>query len=427
MSDVVARADECDADALCAASPCTIAGRHALGESCTLDFSGKDVTIAPDGRIVSRHPFDEITIHARNLTVRGAIDVVGATLTIEVERDLNVESGGGLGGRLYDRVATQTENGTPVQSDSGIYVTAGGGARLDGDLVLVSGGTGTLRVDAGEIEVGSRVAVHQHAENAQSGVFLTAAQGAIRTRGRITSLGHSENCASTIVMIAEDRVEVGGRLETSASNVSLLARRGDVLLAGDVRADSWHHATPYLEIEAGKDIELRGRVSSRGLGPHAISAGYVSLTPGPSGNVRIDKRIDVRGVSAAGGIVIQPACDVTIGGTLIVAADDGTGAVELTYRRTLDLSGATIRSGREEKPAAGGKLSHGCVDADGDHVCDPGSRHTGAVTGYNHFVCRCTEREGACEGACALPPKGLDTATIEPTPMLHPSPLAACD
>ena len=62
-----ATALECDPAKLCPTSPCTITGTHQLENDCTLDFTGMDVTIAPNAALIWPHDGSQAEIDAANL------------------------------------------------------------------------------------------------------------------------------------------------------------------------------------------------------------------------------------------------------------------------------------------------------------------------------------------------------------------------
>jgi hypothetical protein len=109
---------ECD-PGICAGNPCTIHGFHSFEPSCELDFTGKDVILAPNGALVS-NGFGSLVILARSLEVQGSIEAGGAYVEIDTDGDFITKRGQQGPGNLLGTLGSQ------------IVINAGGNVSLAG-------------------------------------------------------------------------------------------------------------------------------------------------------------------------------------------------------------------------------------------------------------------------------------------------------
>src|SRR5215472_6271788 len=71
-----------DVETICPGHPCVIDKIYTVDQYCTLDFSGKDVTIAPAGALYwpMRQDGSDADLYARSFTVQGTIEATNASL-----------------------------------------------------------------------------------------------------------------------------------------------------------------------------------------------------------------------------------------------------------------------------------------------------------------------------------------------------------
>ncbi|PWU25184.1 MAG: hypothetical protein C5B48_02580 [Candidatus Rokuibacteriota bacterium] len=369
---VEARAASCDAAALCPSTPCTISGTHHFTSYCALDFSGKDVSVDPSA-LLDALPAQSgtwLNIKARNLTVQGVIHLPGGTLQLDVEQSLRTGQSPGIG--LLS-----------VTADADRYVEG----RVDikaGDEVVLSGS---------EVYAAS---------GAESGVWIVARNVLIDSPVR-TAGGRDE--ATWIVAEAEDSIRTTKKLLVNPSwygEVQLVTSSGDVVVEGPITKTGSMIGTIYLSaggnlrigapiavnsadgtvdygsqvnLTAGRDIIIDGDIRARTTGRGSPS--YLYVEPGlatGSGNVTITRTIDVRSPEAVGwAIDIREACNLRVSGKLLLSTAGGSDpdfgpAIELPYRESLDLTGATLRAGSSGSVA----IRCRCTDTNGDYVCDGG-------------------------------------------------------
>ena len=368
----VARALECD-PGICAGNPCTISGGHPLTQSCTLDFSGKDVTIAPDGSLSAPVSDSDIRILARNLTVHGSITAVGAFLDITVEQNLATLQSSGPG-------IIKVRRGTGF-SFGYLSITAGGDVTVAGRKMAAGGDDSGLVINGANVQIDTAViAISFRGEVAEIDIGAT---GSITTTGRIRAVTRNLYGIGAIGINAEGDITIDGPLEaTRNGTMAVDSNSGDVHVNARVRADATNRTSEFRVFAAGT-ITVQGEVLARGRG---FYDGSVQLSA-PA--VSVTGTVDARGPS--GRILIGPsACSVTISGSLLAAGDFGGNSIY--YREQLDVTGGTLLTGAD---------------------------------GQNYIACRCVDPP-ACDGGCVSDPVGLDQATIEPPATIVPTNLAPC-
>lgn len=179
---------ECDS-AICQGNPCTITGTHRLVADCELDFSGKDVTIAPNASIIWPVPGTNGWIFARNLTVRGSIQAFGGGFELNTEENLTTVRSPGEGKIVVSSPAAGTYSGYPAYLDIYAGSSGMGAVTLSGSIVLVSGAFDTsVYIEAPSISVDSRLVAENHdpGPGEDNVLSLTATAGTITTTKKIT-------------------------------------------------------------------------------------------------------------------------------------------------------------------------------------------------------------------------------------------------
>ena len=224
--------------------------------------------------------------------------------------------------------------------------------------------------------------------------------------------------AGTITVDAATAVTISGQTQVHAKGtgggnggfVSLLARGGNALVnaplsaaatgsqgfgggidvnaAGDITVGATldaHGARSGIggavRLFAGGNADITGDlIATAAAGQYGDSGGYIQVAAGPNGTITISGTLDARAQPVTGGgavdgtIVVGPACDVLLSGSLRTDGASG-GSNIVKYRNSFDVRGGTMRADSDRSPApalqAGNLIECGCPDTSpADGVCD---------------------------------------------------------
>jgi len=285
-----------------AAGACNITKVFDVADGCTLDFSGRDVTITASGEIQILSAAARIL--ARNFTIAagGLIDGrglgsnppddVGGMITIIATGAVTLQKSGSSSGRVD---VSGKENG-------GIIEILADSVSLDGKLEsdnLNSGAGG------GIVRIGT------------AGSVISTASSVISARGGGSAIG-----SGTVDIDAGGTVDIGSQIKADANNggTVLIDAGADVILRDgiDVDGNGDAGAGGEVDINAGLGVRVLGQIFVRGGDSSTDSGG------GPGGVVDIDASFG----------------DVVISRSIVVegAGPDGEGGeIEITARGDINL------------------------------------------------------------------------------------------
>ncbi|MBI3783154.1 MAG: hypothetical protein HY270_07120 [Deltaproteobacteria bacterium] len=323
--------------------PCTIVKQYTVADGCTLDFSGRDVMLAPS-----------------------AVLTIGSGTMILVSNDLILaaapSSGAYINGRGTGSSAPTNQGGAVVIHASGnVVLQKNGDARA---RIEVSGTSqaGYIEIDAGGIvTIAGRLKADQelHASLAGGGyIDITSAHDIVSLPGSQVLAGGgslSRTRGGTIEMDADGKIDLGAPLNVSGSyggQVDLTAR-GDVIVRGIVANGTASNGDGgYVEIDAGNNVRILDS-------PIQIDGSDDQNEGGCGGGARIDSvdgdltiaasiSGDGRGFGGAGGdlsinsgraLLLSPGAMVSVHGYGTDAAECDSGELNLRAVTTMTLAG----------------------------------------------------------------------------------------
>jgi hypothetical protein len=312
---------ECDADALCPSSPCTITGTHHLGYECFLDFGDKDVTIAPGALLIWPGDFfgpNVCGLGARNLTVAGTLSFgVGSILQLTTQEDFQTTQRPGEGLiSIYGRNLSA--------GGSGVNIDAGGNVVLAGSRISARG----VSINAASIEVDQQITAMEVEHEIQAPIYLCALSGPIRVTQRLAAGSAIFDSGGQIMLQSPGDVSVEAPIWLTSGAQVGDALNLDIEAGGNVTLDrvtmNSFQDGGSLTVDANGDITMLGTVSVRGNAPNA--GGGVMLFFG--GILRVAGKIDVscqgdRNQCFGGDITIFPGCYSDLTGAKFVATPAG--------------------------------------------------------------------------------------------------------
>jgi len=392
----VAGALECN-PGICQGNPCTIAGSHQLEPGCTLDFTGKDVTLAPNALLVFHTSYgDAGELLSGNLTVRGGIDAPeGGFLSVFADGNFDME-----------RPAKITAAGHPSQycsvaCDAEVDIFANGSVTLDGSIISVTASDPTVRIEGADVTTSTRInLVSPAALGGEDAILeLTADEGAITVTKKPITIKASGQISvfPQLEVNAFGDISIGVPILFKSTNIlgngeiDISSASGTVTLAKPVRMRGTGIGG-VLNVVAGKDLLVAGSIDAHdggvlyprsgdlfltALGSVVVTAPTIDLTsrrPGPP--ITIGEGLNIRG------------CSVTLSSRVRAS---GAGAVSnISYLQSLDLTGASISGDRFSTNT----IVCPCTDANNDNMCDAG---------------------------CTSPPIGLNPASFKPPFVFTPN------
>jgi len=388
---------ECD-PGICQGNPCTIATSHQLEPDCTLDFSGKDVTIGPNSRLASGTS-GSLSIKARNLTVLGTIQFVNGWLNIDVDQDFRTGRTPGQG----------TISGLPsrdINTSSNIQISAGGDVILAGSTVFAAGSEASLLIYGNDVAIGSSIDIEggPSGEGTDLEVF---AGGRLQITTRIKMKGSQYGGPSAYFYSGGD-IEIDAPIQTDKILPSYFyfSAGQNLIVNAAIRAQSSSaYGGSSVILLANGNVAVNAMVDARGHGSQA-GGGDIEIAPlQPSGNVTIAANIldsgpDTAYSSQAPTIYIGPACTASIKGKLD-ARGDHQGSITIWYVSQLDLAGAKLFADPASSSFYGGGNTIGC-----------------ACTGVDSNL--------VCHGGCIADPTGLSRSSARPPVTIAPTQLDPC-
>ena len=385
-----ARALECTTS-ICSGNPCTITGTHQLSTPCTLDFGGKNVTLAPTSSLESPDG-GTLLLHAGTLTARGLIQAFDGNIGITTDGDFKLSgtttsgqiiADGTFGSIDVSAGGTATIGGIRVSADGffGLVSLAGASVVLNGAEVSADGGSG----GAGEVDItstGGAVAI-SHVVHAK-GLADSESGGTID----VQAAGPLNLSAPLNVLALQDGD--GGYLTLQAD--------GDMSIGDTLLADGLENGDGGVVTLTGKgDVTINGVVSATGSGSGTLG-GNIDVEAGANHTLRINRALKAATTAsgtANGEIDLGPACSVVVAAPVLTTSLAGGGAISVQYRQSLNATS-------------------GSLDADDD----------GGVT----INCRCVDPnvDGVCDGGCVVAPVGLGPGNVDPPADIEPVALGPC-
>ncbi len=356
--------------------PCTISKDFTVGDSCTLDFGAREVTLKSTLDIGS----GTLTLRAQSFTLTqtgfidgrgntsGNPDDTGGSITVETTGPVAIQKVGQLRARI-----DVSGNG-----DAGsINITAGGtvtiGGRLIASQLTITGGGGEITITSGADVLtgsGSEITATGGRDSTGGGDIEITADGDI-TLNDLVDAGGADGGSVTLT--------AGGRVSTSRINANA-TRTDDAGIGGDIAV------TAGTALDVTDDIITNGTTSSIGGGDGgsvtleaqygdlrvfadilAIGAGpdgaggeidgfatgsVVIGTPGQAGPPKLSVRGD--GTESAGGIVsVESNGTITNQGTIDASGGNQGGTVDLDAGANVTLVDVVDASGRAAASSGG--------------------------------------------------------------------------
>jgi hypothetical protein len=197
-SSGVARA-ACDAT-ICGVSPCTITGTHDIDAGCTLDFSGKAVTVAQSAVLRNRGGSGGFVIQAASLVLNGTIRFPNGTIRIYLDGDMSMPTA----------TSVIDASDSKPESEGDVEIYAGGNVTVN--RILTSGGDygGIIQVYGKNVVVSGTL---QASANAYGGDIWIDAEQDVTISGTVTvsATGTAVGDAGRI------GIEPAGKLRTTSS------------------------------------------------------------------------------------------------------------------------------------------------------------------------------------------------------------------
>jgi hypothetical protein len=345
----------CDPAAICPSDPCVVKRPLHLESDCDLDFTGRDVTIGPNGALIQQDfSGTSLSIEARNLWIEGSIQLTGSS-EVFITLDGNLETAGSIG---VPHIGIRPTPMAALYGTGLVDIVAGGDVTLEGSPISVTNGAGFVDIMGHNIDVGSQINVSGPA--GEENDIEIVATGSIRTTGLMSMQGGFYPISYVTLSAPSGDIVVGGPIESQRWRNSIeMDAGGNVTLNAPISAGTEVREGGSLNVQAGGDIAVNADLDLRGFGKY-VNGGSVSLFPGPMGNVSITKTIDVGGPGEIfpGGIDVG-ACSLRVSGRLLA------GGIFLSYRNSFDATGASLRSFENS-------ITCPCIDTNGDNVCDTG-------------------------------------------------------
>lgn len=189
-----ATASECD-PSICVGNPCTISGVHLLSDECSLDFTGKEVTVT--GTLRSAVDGGIFFISAAKLVLQGTLETLGGgTLEVDVDGDFSVVSVNQSPARINVNASgfLTIITGGSVNLGSNAYISALGTDNLfGGDVIIMAGGDITTTLSSSMVVDGG--------QGGDGGAAALLADGNITLGGDITANGEGQGASGGFIDI----------------------------------------------------------------------------------------------------------------------------------------------------------------------------------------------------------------------------------
>jgi hypothetical protein len=330
-----------------------------IESDCDLDFTGRDVTIGPSGALIQQGLyFNNISIEARSLKIEGSIQVTNdGYVAITVDDSFTTSGDPGV-----PHIAIRPSPTGLLYGTGDVEIVASGNVTLAGSPISVTDGEAHVGITGQNINIGSPIYALGGPDGDTDTIYV-AATDSIQTSKLVQVKAGVFAVAFVTLSAASGDVTVGGPIQSLrwANGIEIDAG-GNVTLNAPIKAGTDDGGgNGQLDVQAGKDIVVNANIDLRGYGQYG-NEGLVSLNPGPTGNVSIAKKIDVRGrrEDYFGGIDAN-ACAMRVSNRLLAT---GYG-IFLSYRSSFDATGSSLRSFNTQ-------ITCPCVDTNGDFVCDTG-------------------------------------------------------
>lgn len=309
------------------ATACTISGTNTIDDDCTLNWSGKDVTLASGASLKTAADGQNFAIVTDDFDVSGTIQSRGAPLATP----LTITTAGYLN----------------VHSTGKIDVSRGGHATVDS--------TGAVQFDGTEFNADGG------GSNADAGSITISSDGAVSTTGAIHATGSGGG--------------FGGRIDIESTTSTLSI--GAAVTANGASGTLFHHDGGTIIIASAGDMTIGANVTANGNGTTAWG-GSIDLTSG--GNVIASGKLHASGDSdgEGGGITVEAVDEAEFGDTVKVngGAGGGTGGgITITAASVLVSSDWSANGGTD---ANGGAVA---ITAENGDVELQGTSYISAVSG----------------------------------------------
>jgi hypothetical protein len=355
----------CTANDIIAADPgcpagtgtCTITRTFEIADGCLLNFAGRSVVVATNGKIDIGSA--NVELRARDLRVadRGAITTTSAIaglILIQTTGDVVVERAVGRG--AID-LSSNDVSGC-------IEIVAGGSVRVTGNLLAVQSGQagrgGEISIEAaGDIifEANSSVSVSGDFSNSEGG-FIDLISGRDLLLSTTLDAGGA-NTGSVDLEAARDIVLTGVDLsstrEAGSGGVLTIAAGGNITVNGPVLANgdgpdqALGGCGGQIEITADfGDVTVNSRVEAQGASPDG-QGGEVSVSALGSVTVASAGSLSSRAngtEGCAGDVTVAAAIDVMVAGSLNASGGFGGANVDIAAERNVTISGQIDATGR---------------------------------------------------------------------------------
>jgi hypothetical protein len=356
-----------DASCPSGTGPCTITKIFDVATGCVLDFGTRTVTLSGTGQLRIGSGAVRLLVGSLTMAPSSYIDGrglgsstptnVGGMITIEATTFVNIQRSGLNNGRID---VSGNSNGGIAEIVAGTSITISG--KVNADNLLIDGGGGTLRLNAGTdltVLTGAVVSANGGTTGPNGGTLDLQAGGTADISPQISATGSDGGDIQIVTggdIILRGGANVNGPGDAGSGGAIDLAAGLGVQILGQLLVRGTDSGTlsgggdgGFVDILADfGDVVLANDIFAEGADPDG-GGGEIAILARGNVTVQSTAILSVRanGADGDGGELALEGLNVTVSGKLDVSGGTGGGEADVTAQRNASIGALIDARGRD--------------------------------------------------------------------------------